>query len=321
MPADPAATTASAAPMKTRTLRITVLAGGPSAEREVSLASGAAIAAALRRRGHAVLVADIGPDDLAALDEPADVVFPALHGPFGEDGTVQRLMQDRGLRYVGSDATASATAMDKVATKALVAADGIDTPAHEVWDAGTLTTRSRPDIALPVIVKPTDQGSSVATTIVRTPDEFPPAVRKTLAASQHALVEQFIDGDELTVGIVGRRTLPPICIRSKRGFYDYTAKYEDDATEYLFDAGHPAELLERAQDLSLRVFDRLGCRHLARVDWMVDRTGRLWFLEINTLPGFTSHSLVPKAAAHTGLPFDELVERLVRMAHEDLTWR
>lgn len=321
MPAHPATTTAAAAPVKARTLRVTVLAGGPSAEREVSLASGTAIAAALRRHGHDVLVADIGPDNLAALDEPADVVFPALHGPFGEDGTVQRLMQQRGLRYVGSDATASATAMDKVATKVLVAADNIDTPAYEVWDAETLTTRARPDLALPVIVKPTDQGSSVATTIVRTPDEFPPAVRKTLAASPHALVEQFIAGDEITVGIVGRRTLPPICIRPKRGFYDYTAKYEDDATEYLFDAGHPAALLACAQDLSLRVFDRLGCRHLARVDWMADPAGRLWFLEINTLPGFTSHSLVPKAAARAGVPFDELVERLVRMAHEDLTWR
>ncbi len=321
MPVNPSAARPAVVRMKPQHLRITVLAGGPSAEREVSLASGQAVAAALRARGHTVFIADIGPDNLAALDEPADVVFPALHGPFGEDGTVQRLMQARGLRYVGSDATASATAMDKVATKALVAADGLDTPAYEVWDAETLRSRRQPGLLLPVIVKPTDQGSSVATMIVRTPDEFLPAVRKTLDAFPHALVEQLIDGDEITVGIVGRQTLPPICIRPRRGFYDYAAKYEDDATEYLFDAGRPAELLERAQAFSQRVFDRLGCRHLARVDWMADRAGRLWFLELNTLPGFTSHSLVPKAAARAGIPFDELVERLVRMAYEGLTWR
>jgi D-alanine-D-alanine ligase len=299
-----------------RPLRVTVLCGGPSAEREVSLDSGRSVAEALRRHGHTVFVSDIAPEQLGGLDQPADVVFPALHGPFGEDGTVQRLMETRGLPFVGSGSRASAVAMDKVASKQAVRALGIDTPDFEVWDAAALQTRTGPRVSLPVVVKPVDQGSSVATLVVREPAEFLPAVRQVVLRFRRALVEQFIAGDELTVGIVGAQALPPICIRPKRAFYDYTAKYEDNATEYLFDAGHPADLLARAQDLSQRVFAGLGCRHLSRVDWMIDGNARLWFLEINTLPGFTSHSLVPKAAQRAGVPFDELVERLVFMALE-----
>ena len=299
-----------------RVLRVTVLCGGPSAEREVSLDSGRAVAEALRCRGHEVFVADIGPAQLAALDHPADVVFPALHGPFGEDGTVQRLLAERGLPFVGADARASALAMDKVATKEAVRAAGIDTPAFEVWDSATCAARSMPGLALPVIVKPVDQGSSVATMIVRAPAAFQPAVEQAVRQFGRALVEQFITGEEVTVGILGREPLPPICIRPQREFYNYQAKYRDDATEYLFDAGYPARVFEQAQALSRQVFARLGCRHLARVDWMVDRAEQLWFLEINTLPGFTSHSLVPKAAAHAGVCFEDLVERLVFMALE-----
>ncbi len=297
-----------------RPLRVTVLCGGPSAERAVSLASGHAVADALRRRGHEVFVSDIGPERVEALDIPTDVVFPALHGPFGEDGTVQRMMEARGLRFVGSGAQASALAMDKVATKRAVATADIPTPPYEVWDAPSLAARRVPDLPWPVIVKPTDQGSSVATTIVREAAAFEPAVRLCVERFGRALVEQFIAGDELTVGIVGDATLPPICIRPKRTFYDFAAKYEDDATEYLFETEHGPEVFATAQRLSRQVFAVLGCRHLARVDWIVDGQGRLWFLEINTLPGFTSHSLVPKAAAHAGVGFDELVERLVFMA-------
>lgn len=298
-------------------LRVTVLCGGPSAERAVSLDSGRAVAEALRRRGHEVFVADIGPEQLDALDHPTDVVFPALHGTFGEDGTVQRLLEQRGVRFVGAGSRASAIAMDKVAAKRLIAAEGIDTPAFEVWNTTTLATRTTPDVPLPVVVKPVDQGSSVSTTIVREPAAFLPALQHAVGEFGQALVEQFIAGDELTVGLVGREALPPICVRPRRSFYDYQAKYEDDATEYLFEAGHSASLLGRAQMLSSRVFDRVGCRHLARVDWMVDRSGGLWFLEINTIPGFTSHSLVPKAALRVGVSFDELVERLVFMAVEE----
>lgn len=307
----------TAAADQRRPLRITVLAGGPSAERAISLESGRAVAEALRHRGHHVHLADIGPSELSALDHPADVVFPALHGPFGEDGTVQRLMQERGLRYVGSDAAASAIAMDKVLTKERAIAANVRTAAYEVWTAQTLAQHEAPALPLPLIVKPVDQGSSVATRVVRETGALRPAVQVAVEQFGRALIEQFIVGSELTVGIVGTQTLPPICIRPKRPFYDYEAKYADDATEYLFDAGFSAALLDRAKELSWRVFTHVGCRHLARVDWIIDAQEQLWFLEVNTLPGFTSHSLVPKAALHAGISFDELCDQLVHMALEE----
>jgi D-alanine-D-alanine ligase len=291
---------------------VTVLAGGPSAEREVSLASGQAVAEALRRRGHDVLLTDIGPDNLAALGRDADVVFPALHGTFGEDGTIQRIMEQRGIRFVGSGSQASALAIDKVATKRVATDLGIPTPAYEV-----VTPPGEPTLPLPVVVKPIAQGSSVGTTIVRDARELTPTVQAVAGTYGRALVERFVPGDELTVGILGEQTLPPICIQPSRDFYDYEAKYRDEHTEYLFESGHSSALLERLSGLSRRIFKALGCRHLARVDWMVEPDGRPWFLEVNTLPGFTSHSLVPKAAERIGIPFDELVERLVRMALED----
>lgn len=298
-------------------LRVTVLCGGPSAERAISLDSGHAVADALRHRGHNVFVGDIGPDQLEALDHPADVVFPALHGTFGEDGSVQRILEQRGIPFVGPGSRASAIAIDKAATKRRMQAEGIDTAAYEVWDAQTLASRTAPELPLPVIVKPVDQGSSVATRIVREPGALRPAIQVAVEQFGRALVERFVAGEELTVGIIGELTLPPICIRPKRSFYDYEAKYDDNATEYLFDAGYPRAVLERVQALSRQVFEKLGCRHLSRVDWIVDASHRLWLLEINTLPGFTSHSLVPKAAAHVGIPFDELVERLAYMAFEE----
>jgi len=300
-----------------RPLRVTVLCGGPSAEREVSLQSGNAVAEALRRRGHEVFVSDIGPDQTSALDHPADVVFPALHGPFGEDGTVQRMLEERRLPFVGSGSQASAVAMDKVLTKQAVAKAGVSTPRYEVWDAAMLKSRTQTDLPMPVVVKPADQGSSVATFILRDADEFPAAVNKVVTGFGRALVEQFITGAEITVGIIGQQTLPPIRIQPKRSFYDYTAKYQDDSTEYLFETGQTSDVLARAAEQSLRAFQALGCRHLSRVDWIIDACGDIWFLEINTLPGFTGHSLVPKAAARAGMPFDELAERLVYMALED----
>lgn len=307
-----AATTRATNPAR-RPLRVTVLRGGPSAERAVSLASGAAVAEALRRRGHAVFEADIGPTDQTALNHPSDVIFPALHGRFGEDGTLQRILEARGLRFVGSGAAASRSAMDKVVAKRAALEAGIRTPAFEVVGApGTASTA----MPLPVIVKPSREGSSVATTVVRAPGEFAIAVERVFDGGfGPALVERFIAGEELTVGILDDQTLPPICIRPRAGFYDYHAKYQADDTEYVFDA-HPAGLQSEAQRLSRLIFVRLGCRHLGRVDWIVDGAGELWFLEVNTLPGFTSHSLLPKAAARAGIEFDELVERLVLTAVE-----
>ena len=300
--------------------RVTVLCGGPSSEREVSLQSGAAVAEALRRR-HDVTVRDIGPDDLSALDVAADVVFPALHGAFGEDGALQGILEQRGIRFVGSGSAASALAMDKHESKLRVQKMGLPTAEWEV-----IHPAEQPRLRPPCVVKPVDQGSSVCTFVVRDAADLEPAIARVCGQFGRALVERFVDGDEITVGIVGEpqagkpaipRPLPPICIRPKRGFYDYVAKYEDEATEYLFDAGHPAELYAQLARMSLAVFAEFGCRHLARIDWMVDRAARPYFLEVNTLPGFTAHSLVPKAAQRLGVSFEELVDRLVRIAFEE----
>ncbi|MBN2445152.1 MAG: D-alanine--D-alanine ligase [Phycisphaerae bacterium] len=303
-------------PQPKRKLEITVLAGGPSAEREVSLDSGRAIAGALASRGHTVHLADIGPDDLSALDHPADVVFPALHGTFGEDGTLQRILEKRGLKFVGSCADACALSIDKVRTKQAVKALKLNV-APDIIVTREHLEDAIAKLSVPVVVKPIDQGSSVQTYVVHDAEKLEPSIRAAVGHFGRAMVEQFIAGDELTVGIVGHEALPPICIRATDGFYDYNAKYIANTTEYLFDAGHSAGLLSEARLLSQQVFRRLGCRHLARVDWIVDPDGQLWFLELNALPGFTSHSLVPKAAAHEGVSFEGLVERLVWMAMED----
>lgn len=298
-------------------LDVTVLAGGPGAEREVSLQSGAAVADALKRLGHRVELADIGPDDLSALLRPADVVFIALHGEFGEDGALQEELQRRGIAYTGSDSTASRLAMDKVAAKRVFEMRGISTPPYEVVDAQSLE-----DIASrwspPVVVKPVDSGSSVDTHIVRSADALHEKVAALVGKLGRALVEKFINGPELTVGVLGDRALPVCEIRTKREFYDYAAKYVDDDTQYLFDLDLPGALLTRAQEISLDAHRALRCRAFSRVDLMVDAaTNEPYVLEINTIPGFTSHSLVPKAAARVGIGFDQLCQRIIELSLGD----
>jgi len=295
-------------------LKITVLSGGPSSEREVSLKSGQAVASALESLGHDVCLADISPDDLSALDRPADFVFIALHGAFGEDGRIQQILDERGIRYCGSGAAASALAMDKVATKCRFMECEIPTPAFDVVTAGridkVLETR-RP----PVVVKPIAEGSSIDTHIVRDAGELRGILEQMCERYGRCLVEDFISGPELTVGVLGDQALPPIQIRTGRGFYTYQAKYIDDTTEYLFDIDLPEDVLARICELSVRAHQSLGCRDFSRVDWMVDAvTHQPYALEVNTIPGFTDHSLLPKAAARAGLSFPALCQRIVEMA-------
>ena len=296
------------------TLDITVLAGGPGVEREVSLSSGRAVYEALARLGHRVTLCDIDPDDLSALDKPADIVFIALHGEFGEDGGLQAQLDARSLRYCGSGAGASRTAMNKAEAKRCFGNAGIPTPPGEVVDrSGLADVASR--FRGPVVVKPVASGSSVDTTIARTPDGLRIAVEELVEKYDQALVERYVTGPELTVGILGELALPVCQIRTKREFYDYEAKYIDDDTQYLFDLELPPALLERVQALSLAAHRVLGCSVFSRVDWMVDaRTLEPYVLEVNTIPGFTSHSLLPKAAARVGLSFDQLCQRIVKLS-------
>jgi len=298
-------------------LKVTVLAGGPGMEREVSLNSGQAVFEALQRIGHRVTLRDIGPDDSSALDLPADFIFIALHGEFGEDGTLQAELDGRGLRYSGSGAAASRLAMNKAEAKRYFLRAGVPTPDFKLADRVNLRDVVS-DVTLPVVVKPVSSGSSVDTSIVRTPDALLAAAALVVDRYGEALIEAYISGDEFTVGILGEQALPVCEIRTQREFYDYQAKYIDDDTQYLFDLHLPEELLFRVQRIGLQAHQALGCRVFSRVDIMVDReTRQPYVLEVNTIPGFTSHSLLPKAAARVGIGFDQLCQRIIELSLAD----
>jgi len=309
--------THSAPRVSKQVLDITVLMGGPSTEREVSLVSGAAIADALVRNGHKVTRSDISPADVSALDRAGiDVVFIALHGKFGESGEVQQLCEQRGLRYIGSPARASELAMDKWLSKQVFLDAGVPTPAGFLITRDDATSRRQLDaLGMPVVLKPVDGGSSVDVTIAHSPTERDAAMTDLLAKYGQFLAEQFVKGRELTVGILGDQALPIIEIVPDGAFYDFHAKYSDDAqTRYLFDHGIAQDIVARLQSQALAAHRALGCRDMSRVDFILTEGGEGYVLEINTIPGFTSHSLLPKAAGKTGITFDQLVNRIAQMA-------
>jgi len=296
-------------------LAITVLSGGPSGEREVSLESGQCVADALKLAGHQVYIEDINPDNLGALARQVDVVFVALHGAFGEDGGVQTILERRGLHYTGSEPAACALAMNKPAAKARFAEAGLPTPR---WTVATRTNlrEALSCWSLPLVAKPTKEGSSLFCHIIRTFDELRPAVEAVIENYGECLIEEFISGLELTVGILADKALPPIEIRTPRSFYDYEAKYRDERTEYRFDIDLPAALLKQIQEQSLAAHRLLGCRDFSRVDWRVDPARSAgYILEVNTVPGLTTHSLLPKAAAKNGIEMTQLCDDLVGAAY------
>ncbi|MFB3893585.1 MAG: D-alanine--D-alanine ligase [Phycisphaerae bacterium] len=299
-------------------LDITVLMGGPSAEREVSLVSGAAIADALAGLGHRITRADISPADTSALDRKGiDVVFIALHGSFGESGEVQTLCERRGLRYTGSPPRASELAIDKAASKEAFRRAGIITPEWAVIDSSHTDQQNealRRSIPLPVVVKPVDGGSSVDVTIARRASGRDRAAADVLVRYGRAMVERFIQGREFTVGILGDDVLPVLEIIPKRKFYDYRAKYTDCGTRYVFDHGLPEGAARAMQEAALAAHRCLGCRDMSRVDFMLDAAMTPYLLEVNTIPGFTGHSLLPMAARQVGISFPQLVGRIVDMA-------
>jgi len=304
-------------------LNTLVLAGGPDREREVSLQSGAEVAAALHEAGHVVRESDIGPDNLSALDaceERGEVIFPVLHGGWGEGGGMQAVLDQRGLRYVGARQEAAALCMNKFRTKAALCDSGIATPDFQ-W----LDPQSELTLEPPLVLKPICEGSSIDIIICRTPAEVAAAREQLFLRHESLLAESFIAGEELTVGIIelpgddGRLTptaLPPLRIVPRESFYDYHAKYERDDTQYLFDTGLSQDAARQLQAVATRVHGELNARHLSRVDFIIDAQGQAWVLEINTMPGFTTHSLLPRAAARHGLAMPRLVDHLVRLAAE-----
>lgn len=300
-------------------LDITVLMGGPSSERDVSLLSGEAIADALERRGHKVCRADIHPTDTTALSRPGiDVVFIALHGDFGESGEVQELCENAHLRYTGSGPRASQLAMDKAATKQAVKRASVPTPDWmivEEFHEPTQVAEWLPQLDVPVVIKPVDGGSSMDIVIARTHPQRDKALEALLDKYGRVMLERYVKGRELTVGILGDEALDVLEVLPDGEFYDYRAKYADDAgTTYTFDHGLDAKAVETLQANALATHRVLGCRDMGRVDFLLDDNGVGWMLETNTIPGFTSHSLLPKAAARAGIGFDELCDRIARMA-------
>lgn len=299
-------------------MNITVLYGGPSSERSISLISGKAVADALVVMGHQVYLADIMPEDLSPLDRPADVIFPVLHGAWGESGELQAILEQRKLSFVGSGSRASRLGMDKVAAKVEWKKAGLSTPAWHVIESADAAPAAIDSIGLPCVVKVIDGGSSIDVYICQARRQAMEAAGKLVAKYGRALIEQFIAGKELTVGIIDGKALLPIWVKPLSEFYDFNAKYEADSTEYLFDLGIDAASVHAIQDLAVKAHKVLGCRHLSRVDIMLNqKTQKPYLLEINTLPGFTSHSLLPKAAKQTGLDFGPLVDTLVRLAYAE----
>jgi D-alanine-D-alanine ligase len=291
-------------------LHVAVLMGGPSAEREVSLQSGSVVVQALLNAGTQVCEVDVrGPDFW--LSSQVDVAFIALHGTFGEDGQIQRILEERGVPYTGSGPAASALAFDKSAAKSAFIAAGIPTPAHAVIERDLTPIAA---LSLPLVIKPARQGSSVGISIVNDRAELQEACAQAWRYDERLIAEQFIRGRELTVGILGDKALPIIEISTRRTFFDYQAKYTPGEAEEIVPAPLDRLTAARVQELALRAHECLGCRDFSRVDVMLSTSGELSVLEVNTIPGLTANSLLPKAARACGLSMQDVCLRMAEMA-------
>lgn len=299
--------------------KVAVLYGGISAERAVSLASGAQVVGALRAAGFEVVPVEVGDDlraVIAALDPRPDVVFNALHGRFGEDGAIQGVLDWLGIPYTHSGVRASALAMDKAAAKAVFAAAGLPVARGRMVDIAALEHAD--PMPLPYVVKPANEGSSVGVEILREGDNRRAAVAAGWRFGPQAMVEEFIPGRELTVGVMGERALAVTEIIASQAFYDYESKYADGGSRHVVPASiHPDSYAE-AMDMAVAAHRALGCRGATRADFRYDDTagepGRLVLLEVNTQPGLTATSLLPEQAAHQGVSFPELCTWMVEHA-------
>jgi len=304
--------------------RIGVLMGGRSSERDVSLRTGQAVHQSLVRWGYDAVSIDVSeqlPYDLQ--NQKVAIAFLALHGPGGEDGTIQGFLETIGMPYTGSGVQASAVGMHKVVTKTLLAAHGIPVPSGTVVQRGDAPSLARilkeAKLTLPVVVKPASQGSTIGVTIVRRAVQWKDALALAHRYDPEAMVETFIPGHEVTVAVLGiasgePKVLPAVEIVAPNGFYDFTAKYQKGKTQYLCPAPLPAKILKQIGDLGRRTFQALGCEGAARVDFRITPKGRPYVLEINTVPGMTETSLLPMAAAQAGIDYDQLVEWILQSA-------
>ncbi len=296
--------------------KVAVFMGGRSAEREISLKSGTMVLAALKRKGvdaHAFDPREQSIEQLVA--QRFQRVFIALHGRFGEDGTVQGALEYLGIPYTGSGVMASALAMDKWRTKLVWLASGIPTPVYELLTADSDAVDVVARLGLPLMIKPAREGSSIGITKVESVEKFDAAYALAAKLDDTVIAEQFIAGREVTAAVLGHDALPLVRIEAPQGNYDYHNKYFGNDTQYHCPSGLPAELEKQIQQQALAAFRVIGCQGWGRLDVMLDAENRPWFLEVNTIPGMTDHSLVPMAARASGVAFDDLVLRILESAH------
>ncbi|MBX9297110.1 D-alanine--D-alanine ligase [Chromobacterium piscinae] len=296
--------------------KVAVLMGGSSSEREVSLMSGAGVLAALQSKGVDAHRFDPSEKPLSALKEEGFAcVFNILHGPFGEDGTLQGALEALDMPYTGCGVMASAIAMDKWRTKLLWKGAGLPIPAFELLDENSDFDAIEKTLGLPIFVKPSSEGSSIGVTKVKAAGELRAAFEEARKYDAVVIAEQFIGGGEYTCAVIGDKAYPTIKIEPATEYYDYQAKYFRDDTVYRCPSGLAPEVEARARELALKAFKVLGCRGWSRVDFLMDEAGEIYLLEANTSPGMTSHSLVPMAAKVEGIAYEDLCLKVLDTVH------
>ncbi len=301
---------------------IGVVMGGNSSEREISLKSGKAVAQALKAEGAKVkeiVLEDCIPSSVKAILEAAnvDVVFIALHGRFGEDGGIQAILEEEGIPYTGSGVEASRLAIDKAAAQEIFISQNIPVPKFATLHKGEFFDNEGPlgMLSWPLVVKPAREGSSIGITLVEKEKEFRMALDQAFRYDETVLVEEYIKGRELTVGVLDGEPLPIVEIKPKHKFFDFVAKYEKGQTEYIVPAVLPSSITQKVEEAGVRAYEVLGCRHFARTDIILDEQNQPFVLEVNTIPGFTATSLLPKAAAAKGINFSRLCLKLAELAY------
>ena len=306
-------------------LKVAVLLGGIGEERDISIQSGNCVTQALKESGLNVIAADIAPENLDILEDGSiDVFFIALHGKFGEDGRLQQILEDKSLVYTGSGPAASKLAFDKLASKICFAKAGVTTPKVIKFDGQTEVKELEKQLLQlgdKFVVKPVRQGSTIGVSRADDPKSALVAAGECLAKFGDCMIEEFIQGRDITVGILCNQALPIIELRTQTGFYDYQAKYLDEKTQFLFDTIEQPALKAKVKAAALDCFNVLGCRHFARVDFRLGNDEVPYALEVNTIPGFTTRSDLPKAAAKTGLSMSDLCTKIIEAAYSSLVNR
>jgi D-alanine-D-alanine ligase len=293
--------------------KIAVLYGGLSAEREISILTGKAVLRALKKLGFNAVGIDVDRDVASNLKKnKIDFAFISLHGQWGEDGTIQGMLDIMGIPYSGDGVLANAIAINKVYSKFIFDANKVPTP---LWGIVDKNSGTKTKMSFPVVIKPSNQGSAIGISIAKNPKEMAAGLREAFKYDSEILIEKYIPGTEVTVGILGGKVLPVIEIVPQGHFYDFKSKYEPGCSKHIIPPRLPEKVIEKVKETALAAFKAVGCKVLGRVDLIIDRSGKPWVLEINTIPGMTETSLLPDAAREAGLDFNALVLKILECSY------